>query len=231
MEAVPPFSAHRCHLVFQPIVALADTSVVAHEALLRVDGSSPVKLIAAVEAAGETLDLDRSVADLALRDAGSLPGRLHLNVSAATAQRHAGAFVTHLGAAAARAGVHPDRLVVEVTETAPILDLAAIADFADALHGLGCGLCADDVGSGSLRAAHLGAVDWDLAKIGADLVCRSGRPARRSEARILGAARERDIAVVVEGVADLAETQRLAALGARLGQAFIFGRPARLRSA
>lgn len=213
---------------YQPIVALADRRTVAHEALLRCDGGPPVEVIAGAEACDDTLDLDRWVIRHALAEASSLPGALHVNVSACSAQLYTDGLLACLSKTLRRERVDPGRIVVEVTETYPIRDIEAIAAFADQLHELGAKICADDVGIGSIADEHLDAVAWDVSKLPSELISARGAPAKTRVGELLGQIRRRGIVSVVEGVRSEAAARRLAAAGAELGQAYLFGRPAPL---
>lgn len=222
-------------MVYQPIVNLADLSVVGHEALLRVAGPGGCLrtaggLIVAAERCEETFELDRKVAALVLSDAGCLPGMVHLNVSACTAQRHGSEMVSCLEHLSSLGGLPAARLRVEVTETAPVTDLAAITDFADGLHALGIEVCADDIGDGSLQPEHLGKVAWDVVKLPSGLLCRYREdPSARSKTlSLLSAAADHHLVSIVEGVRDLEAGRKLCENGADYAQAFLYGRPARL---
>jgi EAL domain-containing protein (putative c-di-GMP-specific phosphodiesterase class I) len=195
---------------YQPIVSLADRSVVAHEALLRgvVDGREVGggDLFFVAESAGWLHRLDRIGRESAVTGAGPWLGEadLYVNFSPASIFRPQ-VCLASTERAVHDAGIPASQLVFEVVESHAIADRGHLVSVLEHFRSLGWRVALDDVGAGwsslSLLAAVLKAVT-DLA-------------------HQLGAV------VVAEGV----ETERLAeevtALGADLGQGWLFGRPVR----
>jgi len=219
-------------MAYQPIVNFACGTIVAHEGLLRVPGSDgglsvPAELIERAEASGEAFALDACVADLVAADMAAetrLLGKVHLNVSAATAQDHGPQMVDHLAESLGSRQVPATSIVVEITETAPVTDLGAVLDFARGVKELGAGICIDDIGDGTLGVEHLDCAPWDVAKLSTGLIARYADAAHPVESA-LEAISSRRIVSVVEGVPDRHTGRRLRAAGADLGQAYIYGLP------
>ena len=145
---------------FQPIVALADGSVTAHEALIRTPAgcalATPDDLVAAAHAQGLSVDLEIECMRVALRawvDHGA-PTRLFLNLSARAliavlAQRDLASILTITG----RGGIAPKGIVIELTEHEHVRDVAALVTAVARLRRHDVAVALDDFGDGrsSLR--------------------------------------------------------------------------------
>ena len=62
-------------------------------------------------------------------------------------------------------GVDPQRLLLEITETAAVSDLTDARRFIDSLTHLGCSVCLDDFGAGFASFAYLKHIAVDIIKI------------------------------------------------------------------
>ncbi len=63
------------------------------------------------------------------------------------------------------AGVDPERLLVELTETAAVSDIQDAQRFIEGLHQAGCRVCLDDFGAGFSSFAYLKHITADILKI------------------------------------------------------------------
>ena len=142
------------------------------EALVRmVDEQDPTRLIAPgqfighAEKSGKILDIDRWVLRESLRLLAAHPGLpgMALNISGRSLDDpDLPGYITHQLAAH---GVAPQRLLVELTETAAISDLGDAQRFIDALQRAGCTLCLDDFGTGFASFAYLKHLQARVLKI------------------------------------------------------------------
>jgi EAL domain-containing protein (putative c-di-GMP-specific phosphodiesterase class I) len=219
--------------VYQPIVSLADRSVVAHEALLRgvVDdrevGGGDLFFVA--EQAGWLDRLDRIGRESAVAGAAPWLGDddLFVNVDPNSIVRPQ-VCLAGTERAVHDAGLAPGQLVFEVVESHAILDRGHLVSILDHFRSLGWRVALDDVGAGWSSLSLLAAVRPDVVKLGKALV--QGLPddgARTVLRAVTDLAHRLGAVVVAEGV----ETERLAdevtALGADLAQGWLFGRPVR----
>ena len=229
---------------YQPIVRLSDGAVVALEALARWTEPgrgpvSPLTFVAAAEDSGLVAALDefvlrRACAEVAAvvpdgRDGTQAP-RLHVNVSASRLWDPALPDV--FGGALATSGLDPRRLVVEITETYRIVDLAAAARVLEAVRALGSSVAMDDVGAGHTTLAALHELPVDVVKLDRGLIenpLGPGRAARIARS-VIHIARSLGAVVVAEGIERRAQRADLTLLGCELGQGFLFARPAPLAS-
>ncbi len=218
---------------YQPIVRLADRSVVAHEALLRgvVDGREVGggDLFFLAQAAGWLDRLDRTARESAISGAGGWLGDayLHVNVDPASILRPQ---VCLAGAerAAHDAGIAPDRLVFEVVESHAVTDRGHLFSVLEHLRSLGWRVALDDVGAGWSSRSLLAAVRPDVVKLDKRLVQELPDDGARAVLRAVTELAHRFGAVVVaEGVESEAIAAEVTALGVDLGQGWLFGRPVR----
>jgi len=220
---------------YQPIVALADSHTVGHEALVRwahptrgllspgefLDVAEDSGLIVAVGAQV----LDQACAMLAARP--DLPGPISVNVSAV--QLSSADWLDSVTTTLASHRVDPTRLVIEITETAALsmADSALLA--LECLRGLGVGIHLDDFGTGYSSISVLRDVPVTGVKLDLSFV-RDLTPGK-SQANEL----THGLSVLVNGmhltgIAEGIETPMQADIlgeqGWRCGQGYYFGRPA-----
>ena len=218
---------------YQPIVSLADRSVVAHEAFLRgaVDGREigGGDLFFVAERAGWLHRLDRIARESAIAGAEPWLGGddLYINFSPNSLYRPQ-ICLASTERAVDDAGIAPGQLVLEVVESSTSPDRGHLMSALDHFRSLGWRVALDGVGVGWSSPALLAAVRPDVVKLDKRLVQElPGEHARTVLAAVTETAHSLDAVVVAEGV----ETERLAeevtALGADLGQGWLFGRPTR----
>ncbi|OHV38189.1 diguanylate phosphodiesterase [Pseudofrankia sp. EUN1h] len=226
---------------YQPIVRLLDGAVVGLEALARwtEPGRGPVPPLTFVAAAEDgglvgTLDelvLGRACAEVAAvlpSGQGTPAPRLHVNVSAS---RLADLALPDVFARAfAASGLDPRRLVVEITETFRITDLAVAARVLEAVQALGPSIAMDDVGAGHTTLAALHELPVNVVKLDRGLIENPLGPGRASRLgrSVITVARSLGAVVVAEGIERRAQRADLALLGCELGQGYLFARPAPL---
>jgi EAL domain-containing protein (putative c-di-GMP-specific phosphodiesterase class I) len=121
------------------------------------------------------------------------------------------------------------RIVLEVTEHAPISSYEALADAMATLRGDGVRLAVDDAGAGFASLRHIIKLAPDLIKIDRSLTADIEHDVRvrALAAAIITFARETGVAVVAEGIETRSQLDALTALGATSAQGYLLGRPAR----
>ena len=212
-------------MVFQPIVSMKGLGVVGVEALARFDcepRQSPDVWFGDATDAGLGTELDIAAARMALAILPELPlgVDLYINVPPDTIiSSDFGEIV-----AAGRGG----RVVVELTEHAPVGDYSSLARAIDGLRAEGFRVAVDDVGAGYASFRHLLNLHPDMLKIDVSL-CRSietDRVRRLLAGALVSLGRELGATVVAEGVETGAELGSLRELGVDSAQGFLLGRPA-----
>lgn len=214
-------------MVFQPIFQLSDGRRVGAEALSRFHATpsqGPDRWFADAAAVGMGTALEMLAVRSALPALGSLDddGYLALNVSPATATD--AAFQT----AVLRADPH--RVVVEVTEHAPIDDYDRFQRSVEPLRTAGVRLAVDDAGAGFASLRHIVQLAPDIIKLDLSLTRDIDRHRnRRAMARaLISFAAESGAAIVAEGIERSSELEVLRSLGVATGQGYLLARPAPL---
>ncbi|HLI60012.1 MAG TPA: EAL domain-containing protein [Solirubrobacteraceae bacterium] len=221
--------------IFQPIVSLDDDAVVAYEALARGPRGSalerPDRLFAAAKVAGLVTELDwlcraRAV-EAALVSGLGRSAYLFLNcepaaIGTACPERHAALW------ARARRELE---LVLEITERAVTSRPAELSRVVAEQRAAGRGIALDDLGADVRSLALLPFVEPDVIKL--DLRLVQDRPSTEQAAIVSAVAAERErtgAAVLAEGVETREHVSIARALGASLGQGYLWGRPGPLPS-
>lgn len=119
------------------------------------------------------------------------------------------------------------RLIIEITETAPLTDIEAARGFVLALQSLGCRMALDDFGCGHRGPETLVDLGVDIAKIG-DTFMRQARRDLVGAARLrhlVGFARTCASSIVVEGIESDTDAELARASGATCLQGYLFTSP------
>ncbi|WP_245263311.1 EAL domain-containing protein [Azorhizobium doebereinerae] len=217
-------------MAFQPIVAPQTGEIWGYEALVRGEaGESAASVLAQVE--DEALyRFDQACRERAIEMAGTLfphpRVRLSINIMP-NAVQEPGAFIPATLAAARRAGLRPEQLTLEFTETERFVNTGLTNSILSHYRDLGMMTALDDFGSGYSGLLRLAALHPDLLKIDMALIRDIDADQRRQAivGAILGLARALGIAVIAEGVQTAAEYRTLSEMGVQLFQGFYFACP------
>lgn len=226
--ADPPIDAIRA--VYQPIVDLRTGDTVAFEALARGPAGTPLEspaaLFASARAAGRLVELDEACRRTALGTAARAGLRAPLFVNVEPDALRSGGVASLQRTLDGHAGLVP---VLEVTERALTSRPSDLLYFLHAARALGWRIALDDVGADVRSLALMPIVRPDVVKL--DLALVQENPSREGAAVIgaVSAECERTGALVLaEGIEHHRHLQRALAMGATLGQGWLFGRPAEL---
>ncbi|MGP4058441.1 putative bifunctional diguanylate cyclase/phosphodiesterase [Mycobacterium sp. 4D054] len=218
-------------LVYQPVVRLPEGCPMAVEALARWTAPngidiSPETFVAVAEAAGLGSDLDALVLDLACQEVRGTGLDLDIHVNIGAARLGNPGFEQQVRAALTRHKIPRNRLVLEITETEPIVDLDRAAAQISRLSELGVKVALDDFGAGFNSLTYLHCLPVQIVKLDRSLVS-GGHPARdlalyRSVIRLC---RDLGLEVIAEGIETSEQSEMVYRAGGRLAQGHLFGRP------
>jgi diguanylate cyclase (GGDEF)-like protein/PAS domain S-box-containing protein len=231
------FSVH-----YQPEVALETGAIVGVEALLRWHSPtrgavSPAQFIPVAEASGLIVQIGEHVLREACRQTAEWErdGRLSdgfitwVNVSA---KQLAGAGLADVVEYVLRAtGLGPDRLGLEVTETA-IVEQGIAAETArvelERLHDLGIRIAIDDFGTGFSSLGQLRHFPIDVLKVDRSFVQGVEHDAKDAAiaANLVSLAHALGLVAIAEGIESSGQLASFRELGCDRAQGFLFARPA-----
>jgi len=213
----------------QPILDLRRNRVTQWEFLVRLVEAQEIIAPAAFLAVAERLNLiqeiDVWICRQALRFAARDKRRVHVNLSPTTLGDDEA-----IEAILAEVDAHREAgagLVVEITETAAIANLAQILRRVETLRSRGCQLALDDFGVGFSSLYYLRHLPVDYLKIDASFI--RGLVTDLQDREIVRAvaelARGLGRATIAEGVEDGATLEAVRALGVDYAQGYYIGRP------
>jgi len=224
----------RLSVVFQPIfeVGSGQLRLYSLECLIRgpqgTNAERPAVLFEYVRRKRAEAAIDRACVGAALTEAALLPvaTSLNVNVHASTLARDLG-FPAFLLERAEQAKIAPERLVVEIVEHAPPLDVPGFRRALEELRAAGLTIALDDVGLGQSNYKMILDVRPDIYKLDRYLVASAWNDPYRqvildSLARMV---RRLEARAVAEGVEDQNELVAVQATGIDLVQGFLFARP------
>lgn len=217
-------------VLFQPQIEPVSGRIVGVEALARWDGElDPETLFARATAAGLGERLSRTVQRRALRTVGKWRGplaQLRLSINLIPEDLARDGYVGWLLDEIETAGLSPERVTIEITESSLIADQKAAAARLACLRAAGVQIAIDDFGTGYSSLAYLTTLPLDTLKIDraliADLV--GGSRDRIVVRAMIRLARELNLKVIVEGVESEAQRELLAEWGCDLYQGFLGAR-------
>jgi EAL domain-containing protein (putative c-di-GMP-specific phosphodiesterase class I)/CheY-like chemotaxis protein len=211
-------------VVWQPIRALEGGRVVGVEALARFRGPprrGPSRWFEEATEVGLRSELELAAAETAFAGLEALPRELYLSVNVSPR--------TVAGAAFRRlcASVDGERVVIEVTEHAPIENYERLNQVLARIRALGVRLAIDDAGAGFASLRHILRLDPDFIKLDGSLIAGIEQDVSKQALAtgLISFAEKIGATIVAEGIEREEEVVALRALGVHFGQGFYLGRP------
>jgi diguanylate cyclase (GGDEF)-like protein len=224
---------------YQPIVDLSSGTVQGLEALVRLpapDGVGllyPASFLSLAEETGLDVELgalvlDRAVAQLSAVHEDPALAEVRMSINVTARQLAQPGFVHLVLAACTRHHVEPAFIRLELTETLVMADPVAATTALRELRALGISAALDDFGVGYSSMVYLQRLPVDVLKI--DRAFVSGLPGDADDRSIVslmvGLADALGLDVTAEGIETEAQRVALLELGCRVGQGYLFARPA-----
>ena len=238
LDLAAAVAEEQLRLVYQPVVDLETDRVVGLEALLRWEHPTlgmlrPDRFIPIAEDCGLILPIGHWVLETACaalaawRRASPRWDEVTMAVNVSARQLAAPAFVDEVSAVLDRTGLPASRLVLEVTESMLVEDVAAAALRLHALRDLGVRVAIDDFGTGYSSLGYLRQFPLDILKVDRSFTATitasdETPPLVRG---LLDLAARLGLETVAEGVEDEVQRAALQAAGCRLGQGYLLGAP------
>jgi diguanylate cyclase (GGDEF)-like protein len=228
-------SDHQFRVVYQPLYALDDLTIVGVEALLRWEHPTlgllgPNEFIPALERTGQIRDVGAWVLQEACAQVARWHDQgdwLHLSVNVSGRQFDDQALIDQIRAALNASGLDGRWLFIEVTETALMLDIESVARDLGAIKELGVRISIDDFGTGYSSLSSLRELPVDCIKIDQSFVT-SITTSEESMAVVrtfIQLGRDLGLKTVAEGVETFDQMDLLRASNVDYVQGFLFSRP------
>lgn len=221
-------------LFFQPKISCATGKPAGFEALVRwlhpVRGMiSPEFFIPLAENAGLIDPISRLIMDEAIAWLAT-PGpaeQLSLSVNLSARTMVDLEFADELAERCRRERIDPDRLILEVTETAAMDDPELALDLVTRLRMKGFHVSIDDVGTGYSSIAQLARLPFSELKVDKSFVrsAASSRESRTIISSIVELGHNLELRVVAEGVEDEGTLEFLKRIGCDYAQGYFIARP------
>jgi diguanylate cyclase (GGDEF)-like protein len=218
---------------YQPLIDMAGQRISTCEALLRwrhpEHGIVPPSIfIPIAEEIGVISQVGEFVLSEATRQCASWPDEINVAVNVSSLQFQQTDVCAVVAGALAASGLDPNRLEIEVTESAMVRNISEISSVLAKLSASGVKISLDDFGTGFSSLSYLHAMPLDNVKIDRSFIENimvEGR-SRILLAGVTHLARDLGLAVTVEGVET--EAQRdvlLRTVHVDRMQGYLFGRP------
>jgi diguanylate cyclase (GGDEF)-like protein/PAS domain S-box-containing protein len=222
-------------LHYQPKISLVNGRCIGCEALLRwqhptLGNISPAEFIPLAESSDLIHALSLMVADLALDQLKAWDNRqIHLSVAINLSARNLldVDFPDTLGSLIATKGVSPERIEIEITESALITDPERALDITRRITALGVKLSIDDFGTGYSSLSYLRKLPLSSLKIDRSFVMEMDRNEQDTiiVKSTINLAHNLGLRVVAEGVESAATLETLSQLGCDMAQGYHVSRP------
>jgi diguanylate cyclase (GGDEF)-like protein len=225
-------------LAYQPVFRLDTGAVRGFEALLRWHHAdrgpvSPAAFLPLAEDLGLIGTIGAFVLRTACHEATLLPGTPRIAVNVSPTQLTHDGFTDLVIATLGETGLSPDRLELEITETALLADDERILAQLRKLRHLGIRIALDDFGVGYSSLNYIRRVPLSKIKIDQVFVREAiERPDCRAIIQaVVGLARNLGIATTAEGIETPEQLALLREIGCDEGQGYLLGKPGSLLSA
>jgi diguanylate cyclase (GGDEF)-like protein/PAS domain S-box-containing protein len=222
-------------MYYQPIINLTTSEVVGFEALMRWHHPErgwipPDVFIPLAEQSDLILELgafamhESVTAARAWKPQDNQSILPYVTVNLSAHQFHDRDLVPMIERELALSGLDPSRLILEVTESVALLDIAETMSVMDHLNRLNIGIALDDFGTGYSSLSYLAALNPRIIKIDQSFV-RPKHDQDRSNTlleAIVTLGNKLDMIVLAEGIETSAQLDHLNSLHCDLGQGFLW---------
>ena len=217
---------------YQPIIDIASRRMTAREALIRWHHPergwiAPSEFVPVAEQSGLIDRLGLFVLHRACHDAATWQDDVRVAINVSAAQLGKGTLAPAVQAALAATALSPDRLELEITETALLNGELDVVEDLRRLRAVGVRIALDDFGTGYSSLAHLRAFPFDKIKIDGSFVRDAvDRPDCAAVVRAVAElGRRLGVTTVAEGVETRAHLDRVTREGCVEVQGYFVGRP------
>jgi EAL domain-containing protein (putative c-di-GMP-specific phosphodiesterase class I) len=217
---------------YQPLVSNADTTIVSVEALVRWQHPQfgllwPSQFLSIAEETGLIIPLGEWMLEQACRALRDWPPGISIALNVSPVQLRDPSFTERFLLIVRASGADPDRIQLEITESAIVNADATIIAALHMLRRSGMKIALDDLGTGYSSLTKLRGLEFDKVKIDRSFIKHLGQSG--DSAAIINAfaeiGRSLGLTVTAEGVETEEQRERLLASGCTELQGFLFSHP------
>ncbi|MGO9742289.1 MAG: putative bifunctional diguanylate cyclase/phosphodiesterase [Roseiarcus sp.] len=219
-------------LNFQPIYDVVRGDVVAFEALARWDSPKlgrvpPDVFIPVAERTNFVSQLTQILLRKALAHVRAWPDDIRISFNLSARDVGSAEAILKIIATIESSGVIPERIDLEVTETALIHDFDKGCECLKALKALGVRIALDDFGSGYSSLSYVHRLPLDKIKIDRSFIkdVETQGNSRDIVKTIIGLCQNLKLECIIEGMETNEQVQVLRGLGGEMMQGYYFGKP------
>ncbi|MCV0393966.1 MAG: EAL domain-containing protein [Rhizobiaceae bacterium] len=225
--------ARSLRVAYQPIVTMGSMRIASCEALCRWDHPelgpiSPAVFIPLAEEMGIVSEISSFMLYAATEECARWPEHISVSVNLSAKDLRGSEIIAKVEDALRKSGLAPDRLEIEVTETALLDDKSSTGDLLAELKKLGVRIALDDFGTGYSSLSYLHTLPLDKIKIDRSFLIDMTRSERSLELLkgIVNLSRPLGLQVTIEGVETFEQLKILSnSVGPDQVQGFLFGAP------
>jgi len=214
---------------YQPIVDLRTQEIIAFEALARwthpkLGNIPPDRFIPIAEDCGLMRELSDSLLRCACRDALTWPDNVTLSFNISPVQLKEKTLGLRILSILGESGLMPQRLQIEITESALVQDLDAAKQVLGSLREAGVRIALDDFGTGYSSLYHLRNFKFDTIKIDRSFVesMNSENESAAIVRALTGLGHGLGLTITAEGIELSDQQNTLLKQGCQQGQGFLF---------
>ena len=220
------------YAIFQPIVDMKEAHIIGYEGLIRGPSNSPLHsplaLFQAARECGLAIEIEYLSRSIVLESFARLgiSGKMFLNVSPDTLLMEGWQQGQTLRCIK-ESGLHPNQVVIELTENSPSLDYATLREATAHYRAMGFEIAMDDLGEGFSSLRMWSEIRPDYVKIDKHFIQHINLdPVKLQFVRsIQEIARNSGCRVIAEGIETHAEMLSVHELGVAFGQGYHFAHP------
>lgn len=219
-------------LVFQPICDLKSGELRAFEALARWEHSgigsvSPAEFIPIAEQINVIGRITESLLRRAADEATSWAPAIRLSFNVSAVQLCTRGSSERLLSILQEAGLHPNQLQVELTETALLADYEVARANLNGLRSAGARILLDDFGTGHASVSYLREMRFDGLKLDGSFLSRvtDSLRSQRLLTGVLGLSQSMGLSTIAEHIETREQLELLRKLGCDEGQGYFISQP------
>jgi len=216
---------------YQPLIRLTENRIVGFEILARwyhpMRGNvAPATFIPVVENLGLISELTYSLLRRACIDARDWPPEISIALNVSPKHLIDPLLPVKVLAILSETGFSPNRLEIEITETALMSDIANARAVLGALRAIGIKISLDDFGTGYSSLSHLRELHFDKIKIDRSFVLAMDKHVESAKIvhSVIALAKSLGLPTIAEGIEDPETMKQIVDGGAEYGQGFYFGK-------